>query len=278
MNPAIRLALVFVVCAASSIAFAQSSRVRVVSEDETLKGHTSLAVGVNVSGGRKLDPETFRTAIEQKLRDNGITIRPSGYPELQLNVNTIATDPAPYTVYVLSLECIQTLPLAVTRAGEVAAVATWTRRIYGVVQRLDNDPLGRTVRQLMAEFIGSYLTANPSLAKSTLITPSAIRVVHNRAGFGSFLDGNPEHEQLAVRQLEMLIDSKQQIIQCDYKTSEGRVGWGFWYKTPPANIAEILATWPGSGSHPFAAYGVNAIESCPPAPELALKIRDGMKK
>jgi hypothetical protein len=245
----------------------------IVGEDETLKGHASLALSVNVTG-RHLSADSFRTGLEARLRDRGITIQDTGYPRLALNINAFLTDPARYFVYSISLQFVQALPLASGAPGAFAQAPTWSRSTYGIGQSVTSKEFRESVDELITDFLGSYLLVNPGLIKAAAPAEARIVLIVSQGSiFGTFPSQNNRHYELAMNQLKGLVDAKQQTIACLYKSESETLGYTFWYKSPPAGIAEMLKTWPDDSAHPFAYYGTSAVEACPAAPEVAAKLR-----
>jgi hypothetical protein len=250
-----------------------ATRTVIVGEDETLKGHTSLALSVDVTE-RHLSADSFRTGLEARLRDRGITIRDTGYPRLALNINAFMTDPARYFVYSISLQFVQALPLASGAPGSLAEAPTWSRSAYGIGQSVTSKEFRESVDELITDFLGSYLLVNPGLIKAAAPAEARIELIVSQGSlFGTFPSQNSPHYELAMNQLKGVVEAKQQTITCLYTSENETRGYRFWYKSPPAGIAEMLKTWPGDRAHPFAHYGTSAVEACPAAPEVAAKLR-----
>ena len=73
----------------------------------------------------------------------------------------------------------------------------------------------------------------------------------------------------AVRELEDVVASGQQVIDCQYgptdpATNTGYQGYGFWYEDVPDNIDELLSVARDGGAPmPVFHLGSNAISACP---------------
>lgn len=132
---------------------------------ETLRGITTLAVLVeDVPDFRGLK-EQLTTAIEKKLRDNGIEVVPSSNPfvaVLYLNANVMRVRHNGGVTYSIDLEFQRYVTVRVLPAekDKLICAATWSS---GLVGTTPNDPerkVREAVRGLVDLFLNDYLAAN----------------------------------------------------------------------------------------------------------------------
>jgi hypothetical protein len=134
----------------------------------------------------------------------------------------------------------------------------------------------RPVQPSASAAVRSPSSPAPASPPGSRLTTPRIHTMTGRAFLDSFPSSSRE-ENLVLQQLDVLIKTKQQILECNYGTSDtGFVSFVFWYKTAPDRIREILQSLPGD-THPFWRLGVRALDNCPATRELARQARlDGL--
>lgn len=86
--------------------------------------------------------------------------------------------------------------------------------------------------------------------------------------FGNLYDVPASQRAVVEKQINDLRDKKQQVISCTYG---GGYFYSFWYKSPPANLRELLDSVP-EGKHPLRGLFFASAETCPASKELADKL------
>jgi hypothetical protein len=243
-------------------------RARVVSEDETLRGHTAMSVQAVVEGTREMTAAALKSHMARRLRENGITVRETGYPQLTLTLSTLITgSPTQYIVFSLRLELVQTLPLPASgAAGALGEASTWQRGTFGIFEVFNVDRIQTSAENLIGVFLGSFLTVNPGVVKT--VNNGRARVMGlGRGVLGNFPRDRAD-EAAVQKQIDALTAKNQQVISCAYGEPGQIYEYTFWYRTAPEGIAQILKSLRGE-DHPFWTLGVKAIETCPPTRDMA---------
>ena len=91
---------------------------------------------------------------------------------------------------------------------------------------------------------------------------------------GSEYNVPKDQRDMVRRQISELNSKGQQVISCTYGPNDPKKGTGFavyrfWYKAPPSNIRELLASAP---SHPARVLGAKAVDACPASSVLASQV------
>jgi hypothetical protein len=260
--------------------FGLQSSGAVVSKDESLRGVSAMSVSVQVQG-RLIDADATKADIETKLRQRGVRVLNQGLPRLHLQVDSASTSDGRfyYEVFSMRLQLAQ----ALARPGSTALVegVTWSAGGFGIYNSDVTDRLDARVKGMVSEFLGALLSVNAGLAKAAgaagLGVKQTVHTMDNRAYLESFYDMPRDREDVVVKQLQQLVDQKQQLLICTYGPSNKAAGTGFvtyafWYRAAPAGLREMLAVAP-PGTHPFRSLGVEGLETCPETPEIASRLR-----
>jgi hypothetical protein len=250
--------------------------VPMISTEESLKGRMAMSVSVETAI-TDVPQARLKAALETQLRDNGITVLPSGYPQLQLSLDVLvryeglgrfAGSRVLTTVYKITLLFVQAVALP-DNPRAVAAATTWQTGEFGVINAVNSRNLHNTGTQLLGEFLEAHGGVNPNPAHKNL---SGFELfVFNRSALVENVQLNPAQQKTVQEQISKLWQGPQ-LIHCIYRLTGGFQSVDSWYKTVPADIPQFLTTTP-PGTHPMRFLGLKALETCPPTLAVARATR-----
>jgi hypothetical protein len=136
----------------------------VVSQLETLRGQSSIAVRAEVDGIRDLSEASLRSDVETALRGAGITILPDGpeaTPVLVLKVDALTARMGGVfqTVYALALEFRRLLPVNEQHSNRLMQATTWSNGSLGTVPAVEAMSIRGEANALVRKFLDAFARA-----------------------------------------------------------------------------------------------------------------------
>ena len=240
-----------------------------LTEDDTLKGRTSMSVSVT-SAIKDVPEAGLKSDIQKRLRDSGITVLGTGYPRLRLRLDALFHWDSGATVWTMTVEFVQALPLPGENGASAAAV-TWQATKYGIMDALQSTTLRSMGWALVDEFLAAHAAVNPNSATAVKseVNKSVISEFETYSPLAACGEGETTRPrdprcQKSLKDAESLMRIGHQILWCSYKTPDGYFqAWEFWYKTVPPEVPAMLASSPPR-MHQLRRLGVKALDVCPP--------------
>ena len=133
---------------------------------EALIGLKSVAVLAYVESGlaRLAERTSLQTALEVKLRQNGIAVDgpPLFGPQLTLTVSGSDPGPGALVGYSVRLALVDSVPLPErTKTRKVMSVTVWSFSQGGIVPDTQLHRVRESAETVMNEFLNDWLKANP---------------------------------------------------------------------------------------------------------------------
>ena len=140
----------------------------VIAQDDVLKGRTAMSIAVSVEGMRDIPEEEFRSDIETRLRQSGITILPPASPRtypclaLDINVNGYSDIQGVYLIFgSIRLEYYQLFP-AQLRGGKAGFIEarTWVDGTDFLMPGIRVLTIRGIADKITSQFCDGYTRAN----------------------------------------------------------------------------------------------------------------------